>query len=69
MKLVHLGGTWVVQLVKHLPSAQVLISGSWDRVPCLTPGSVGNLLLPLPLSLPCSTHAVCLSLSISLSNK
>ena len=25
-------GTWVAQLVKHLPSARVMISGSWDGV-------------------------------------
>ena len=24
------GGTWVAQLVKHLPSAQVMIPSSWD---------------------------------------
>ena len=26
------GGAWGAQLVKRLPSAQVLIPGSWDRV-------------------------------------
>ena len=25
-----LQGTWVAQLVKHLPCAQVMIPGSWD---------------------------------------
>ena len=24
-------GAWVAQSIKHLPSAQVMISGSWDR--------------------------------------
>ena len=27
------GGRWVAQWVKHLPSAQVMIPGSWDRAP------------------------------------
>ena len=26
----HCGGTWVAPLVKHLPSAHVMISRSWD---------------------------------------
>ena len=26
-------GAWVVQWIKHLPSAQVMISGSWDEAP------------------------------------
>ena len=26
-------GAWVAQSVKHLPSAQVMISRFWDRVP------------------------------------
>ena len=47
-------GTWVAQLVKHLPSAQVMISReSWDRAPCWALCSAGSLLLPLPLPLPC----------------
>ena len=25
------GGAWVAQVVKHLPSAQVMNSGSWDQ--------------------------------------
>ena len=29
------GGAWEAQRVKHLPSAQVLIPGSWDAVPRL----------------------------------
>ena len=36
-------GAWVAQSVKHLPSSQVMISGSWDRVlhqaPCVEPAS------------------------------
>ena len=35
------GDAWVAQSVKHLPSAQVMIPGSWDRVlhwaPCEEP--------------------------------
>ena len=27
------GGAWLSQSVKHLPWAQVMILGSWDRVP------------------------------------
>ena len=58
-------GAWVAQSVKHLPSAQVMILGSWDQVPHQAPCSAGSLLLslPLPLLLPllCS-----LSLSLSL---
>ena len=30
-------GTWVTQSVKHLPSAQVTIPGSWDRDPHQAP--------------------------------
>ena len=54
-------GTWVAQAGKHLPSAQVMISGSWDGAP--GHGSVENLLFPLPLLL------LLLVLSLSLSNK
>ena len=45
-------GPWVVQSVKHLSSAQVMISGSWDRAPRQAPCSAQSLLLPLPLLLP-----------------
>ena len=31
LKLVFSWGTWVAQLVKHLLSAQIMISGAWDR--------------------------------------
>ena len=54
---------WVAQLVKQLPSAQVMISASWDRVPHWAPCSAGSLLLPLPLP---ATLSVC---APSLSNK
>ena len=57
-------GTWVPRLVKRLPSAQVMIARSWDRALHQAPGSVGSLLLPLPLpaTLP-------LSLSLKWMNK
>ena len=50
-------GTWVAHLVKHLPLAQVMISGSWDGAPGQASCSAGSWLLPLtparalPLSL------------------
>ena len=37
----------MAQLVKHLSSAQVMISGSWDQAPCHVP--LGSLLLALSL--------------------
>ena len=43
----HLGGS----VVERLPLAQVMIPGSWDRVPHIRL-SAGSLLLPLPMSLP-----------------
>ena len=49
----------MAQYVKRLPSAQVMISGSWDRALCQAPGSVGNLLLPLLLHL--LVHALSVS--------
>ena len=27
-------GAWVAQLIKRLPSAQVVIPGCWDGAPC-----------------------------------
>lgn len=64
MKEGNCRGTWVTQSIRHLPSAQFMISGSWDRAPCRAPclEAVGSLLLLLPLLLP-STLAVSLSLS------
>ena len=44
-------GAWVAQSVKRPPSAQVMISGSWDRVLHWASCSAGSLLLPLPLLL------------------
>ena len=46
------GGTWVAQWVKSLPSAQVMISGSWDRAPNQDLCSVGSLLPALSPCLP-----------------
>ena len=45
-------GAWVAPPVKCLLSAQVMISGSWDRAPRWAPYSVGSLLLPLLTLLP-----------------
>ena len=59
--------TWVAQLVKRLPSAQVMIPASWDRVPHRAPCSAGSLLLPLPL--PAILSACARSLPLSLSDK
>ena len=44
-------GAWVAQMVKCLPSAQVVIPGSWDGAPHRAPCSAGRLLLSLPLPL------------------
>jgi len=33
LRVADLGGAWVAQSVKHLPSAQVMILGSWDPAP------------------------------------
>ena len=54
--------TCVPQSVQHLPSAQVMIPGFWDRAPHWALCSAGSLLLPFPL--------LCLySVSCSMSNK
>ena len=41
----------MAQSVKHLPLAQAMILGSWDRVLSWDPCSVESLLHPLPLPL------------------
>ena len=49
----HLSGS----VVEHLPSAQIMIPGSWDRVPHQVPRRC--LFFPLPVSLPlflCVSH-------------
>ena len=51
-------------MVKQWPSAQVMISGSWDQALCWAPCSMGGLLLPLPLPHP--PHLCWRSLSLSL---
>jgi len=60
-KKMNLGAPgWLSWLgIRFLISAQVMISGSWDRVPHRAPCSVGSLLLPLPATPP----ACALSLS------
>ena len=50
-KKVH-QGTWGAQPPKCLPSAQVMVPGSWDQVLCGATCSAENLLLPLLLPLP-----------------
>ena len=57
-----LRGTWVVQLVKHLPSAQIMILGSWDRA--LRLGSVLSGTFAAP-SVCCSLCLCSLSLFLS----
>ena len=54
-------GAWVAQWVKPLPSAQVMISGSWDRVPHRALCLAGSLLpsLSLSASLPTCDLSVC----------
>ena len=51
----------MAQRVKPLPSAQVMISGSWDRAPHQALSSAGSLLASL--SLPASLHTCDPSLS------
>jgi len=61
----HLWGAWVAQLVERLPSAQVMVLESLDRVPHRAPCSAGSLLCSLTLPpLMCS-----LSFSLSQINK
>ena len=45
-----LGGTWLAQCFRRLPSAKVMIPGSWDRASPGAPCAAGSLLLPLPLA-------------------
>ena len=49
VKTDNTSGTWTAQSVKHLPSVQVMILGSWDQAPCLAPCSAGESASP-PLS-------------------
>ena len=44
----NLRSPWVAQVVKRLPSAQVMIPESWDQARHQASYSVGSLLLPLP---------------------
>ena len=48
----------MAQSVQHLPSAQVMTSGSWDRVLGYAPCSAGRLLFLLPLPAAPSACAV-----------
>ena len=50
-------------MVEGLPSAQIMISGSWDQVLSQTHCSAGYVLLALPL--PAGLCARALSLSLS----
>jgi len=54
---------WVAQSAKRLPSAQVMVPGSWDRALHRAPRSAGNLLLPLPLPLLVFPISLCLYMS------
>jgi len=45
----------VAQSVRHLPSARVVIPGSWDPAPHQAPCSAGSLLLPLLAAPPACT--------------
>ena len=58
-------GSWVAQLVKHLPSAQVMIPGFWNPAQNWACCSARSLLLPLPLPAapPACAHTLLLSLS------
>ena len=51
--------------VKHLPWAQLMISGSWDGAQHRAPCSAGSLLLPLPLPRPSLPLGLCLPHALS----
>ena len=55
----HQGGS----VVKHLPSAQVMIPEPWHQDPHQALCSAGSLLLPLPLPAALPTSALAVSLS------
>ena len=58
-------GAWVAQMVGHLPSAQVMISRSWDQASLPVSCSVGSLLLSPTASPPALLSlSLCLSLSL-----
>ena len=52
-------GTWVAQMVGCLPSAQVMISGTWDQALPWAPYTEGSLLLPVPLPAAPPSCALC----------
>ena len=58
----HLGGS----VLKHLPSAQVMILGSWDRAPVWALCSAGSLLVPLLIPLPQTPLSLFVSLSLKI---
>jgi len=41
-------GTWVAQSIKCLPTAQIMIPGSWDRALCIGRGAFFSLSLCPP---------------------
>ena len=51
LKMKQVGGRLGGSVVERLPSAQGMLTGSWDQVPHRAPCSVESLLLPLTLSL------------------
>ena len=57
----ELRGTWVAQLVKHLPLAQVMILRFWDEVP-----SLGSLLSRESASPSAPPHSCSLSFMLAL---
>lgn len=67
MGLLYLQGTWMAQSVRHLPSVQVMILGSWDWAQSQSLCSVGSLLLLFSPLVP--TLAISVAWSLSLSNK